>query len=159
MFGARFDLRKADVKRCFVIRLSENAMPCVPADKPARRPFSDPAGIPIAFKIAGGLRGEGYKVREPKQGKGCEAFFACYLRTFRVNVVVGIERTPPALLCDITTWPSWPFWRRTLPSDINEWRALCSIMHQVISKQLTPDMLLWLTHEEADEFWEKQRTS
>lgn len=149
-----------DLKSVVVFDVPEFDYPHAPTEQ--RRPFRDPAGLPILRRIADGLSKRGYRTTEVKRAHGIEAGFGCRLRDeSEISIILGVsKRRNGSISCGLITYYSPSLldrWRASSDSTerVAEWSRLCDAINEEIVSTLRAPSVLWLTEAEASELWKR----
>jgi len=157
---AKFQVSRSvfdQVRTCAHFRVNEKFLDAVQTQSKAKS-FRRPAALDILRRVASGLRQTGYKVGDPKPGKGCDAVLRWNpLITVVLNVA---ERKGGIVKCDLLTFRSRSllndFFDRNKPTEAQfteQWAGFCLAIDKQLRESVRADSVTWLTRKEAESQW------
>jgi hypothetical protein len=146
MLDKGFSLWGSRVKSRFSFQLPRAPRATELAER--RNMFRDPAALPLLQRIGDSLQTKGLVVTAPKTGKACHGCFKIHFPNVRVMIIVTVQRKGRMLQFDLRTWPFQSFVQRfrrraSTADDFEEWSQACSVLHEILAREMKPESLLW----------------
>jgi hypothetical protein len=155
MLRKRFNLLDTHVKSSFEFKIREDPGWRRLPQRGRRTVFRDPVALPVLEKIGAALNARGFRATKPKVGKACHTVFNVAFDDVSIVVILHVRRRRGMVEFSILSWPYQSLtqrWRTRASSnpDFAEWEQLCTSIYDILSGEIKPESLQWMTFKESE---------